>query len=374
MRWCSKSGTACACSGPGRAWKRACARNCAHWASAIASWPRRIRTRRRVLANVHDGLAFDEHTLAQRARPACRSNAAGCRSRSRSRCRAWACASCGRCSPCRAMRWRAASRRRCSNTWTRCAASGRAAALLSAAGSFRRPHRVRLRGRIQPGPAVPAAPPDAGPGRVPRRARRRRAALHAACSNTNAMPTQRSRRRPARAEREAGDAVRTGPQPAGTGAAAGAGARHAPGRARIAAVRAGRTRPVRHAPAAGRAVAATARTPARAAGRRRRARPRAVRRTIARNAHGGAWRPASRVPDAARRVPAGCCRTSDAAARPRAARRSPVRSASKAAGGMAATCAATTTWSKPRTGQRAWAFRAAGRAATAPFMLHGWFA
>jgi hypothetical protein len=57
----------------------------------------------RVLANVHDGLAIDEHALDTHW--ASCPNAAGCRSRwqrPRRRCRAWACAGCGRCSRCRA--------------------------------------------------------------------------------------------------------------------------------------------------------------------------------------------------------------------------------------------------------------------------------
>jgi hypothetical protein len=69
MRCCSKSGTACACSVRGRAWKRACARNCSElgFRHRIVAAPNPHAAR--VLANVHDGIAFDEHSAAQRARP-----------------------------------------------------------------------------------------------------------------------------------------------------------------------------------------------------------------------------------------------------------------------------------------------------------------
>src|SRR5690606_22656517 len=110
-----------------------------------------------------------------------------------------------------------------------------------------------------------------------------RAALHRR-AGARAHRRQRNHHRPARARAQSGDVVRARPRPAGAGPGAGAGARRAVARARAAPLRPSRARPVRCPPAAGSAVGATARTPARPAGRRR-----------------GAW------PGAARRPPAGTC-------------------------------------------------------------------
>src|SRR6185437_3832476 len=138
---------------------------------------------------------------------------------------------------------------------------------LSPAGLFRPARRAVARGGESRGAGLPGAPHDGGSRGVAGRPRWRRATLHVAAGTSRG--TCRRADRPAGAGARCRHAVRGGARAAGTDAAGQTGARLATDRARLARLRAGRARPVRPAPRQRAADRATARTPARAAGRSR---------------------------------------------------------------------------------------------------------
>src|SRR6185312_7960745 len=142
---------------------------------------------------------------------------------------------------------------------------------LSSARSLRPADRARPRSRIVPGAAVSAEAADRGPCRLPGRARRRRAAFCPA-SGTRPRSPHPGAGGPAHPRARCRAVVRTRARQAGAGATAGAGPRDRTLRRRTATLRAGASRAVRPATAAGDAVGATARTLARAPGRGCRAR------------------------------------------------------------------------------------------------------
>ena len=244
---------------------------------------------------------------------------------------------------------------------------------VSPAGPLRPAAGTSLRDRTLAGAAVPGAPHDRRPGRLPRRSRRRRAALRAA-PGTRGPSRHRSRRRHARRRTRTVAAVRPRPRAPGAGAHSRAGARPAPGRAtncrrscrpdaNCSTNASSQAMPWTHA----------ARTPARAAGRRRRLRPR----TRGRPSPGTGLAPHA----AAGRDEAGnrTGTASDlAAATPDSAARSTLRI-------LAGPERVESGWwdggdvrrdyyvVETSSGQRAWAYRGVGETDT-PFMLHGWFA
>ena len=160
----------------------------------------------------------------------CRSNAAGCRSRWRSRCRAWACARCGRCSPCRAMRWRGGFRSARARP-PRCAA--RRCACAAAVLSCRRTvSKAASSSTTKSNPARRCCSRCGGWRRISRPSSPGATAACSAsrwCWNTNVAQHSDSAGRPAHAAARCGDVVRTRARAAGAGASAGAGARLSPG-------------------------------------------------------------------------------------------------------------------------------------------------
>src|SRR6185437_13380980 len=139
-----------------------------------------------------------------------------------------------------------------------------------AAGRVRPAHRIAIQHHVARIAAVSAAAVAARLLGLPRRPRWRRAAFHAGF-RTRTRHTHRNLRRSAGAGTRPGIAVRDRTRAARSHPPARTRVRVAPDLRRTAAVHARTARPFRYPPAAGRQLGSPARTPARAAGRTRRA-------------------------------------------------------------------------------------------------------